>query len=105
MEESDEEETYDIHNREQTLRNMLDSISTSIAENTMTEKEYSNELLNINYHLDLETKTYVLSDEDQALISNFRAVRKRLSDEYIKGEMQDLPFEDNSIVLVSSFIS
>ena len=93
LEESDEEETYDIHDREQTLRNMLDSISASIAENTMSEREYSNELLNINYHLDLETKTYVLSDEDQALVSNFRAVRKRLSDEYVKGEISEQEFD------------
>ena len=94
LEESeDEEETYDIYNREQTLRSMLDSISASIAENTMTEKEYTNELLNINYHLDLETKTYVLSDEDQALISNFRIVRKRLNDEYVKGEISEQEFD------------
>ena len=77
-----EENTYDIFDEIANLESMQENLSNSFAENLMTHEEYNNEMLRINYYIDVRRKTYILTDENQKFINQLRNTKEKLVNSY-----------------------
>lgn len=87
-----EEETEDIYNQHENLRAMQENLSNLIAENRITHEEYENEMLRTNYYIDVNTKTYVLTDEDNIIIQRTRSRKASLIESYKSLEISEEEF-------------
>jgi len=88
----EEENTYDIFDELANLESMQENLSISFAENSMTHEEYNNEMLRINYYIDIRRKTYILTEENQKFINELRSTKEKLVNSYKEDYINETQF-------------
>lgn len=89
---SDDSETFDIYDEIENLRAMQENLSNLISENRITHEEYNSEMLRTNYYIDVKTKTYVLTGENQGFINKLRKTKEKLINAYKYGDIDETQF-------------
>ena len=87
-----DDESYDLYDEVANLEKWQEILSDSIANNTISQQEFDDEMLKTNYYLDLKTKTYILDEDDQEIINKLRMYKASLSENYKMGILSEEQF-------------
>lgn len=87
-----DDESYDLYDEVANLEKWQEILADSIANNTISQQEFDDEMLKTNYYLDLKTKTYVLDEDDQEIINKLRMYKASLTENYKMGILSEEQF-------------
>jgi len=82
----------DLYDEIGTLERWQETLSDMLASGTVTHEDFEIEMFKTRYYIDIKTKTFILNDEDQAILQKIRDMKNEKIAEYRRGDITEHDF-------------
>jgi hypothetical protein len=87
-----EEIDSDLYDEIGNLERWQETLADMLASGNITHEDFEIEMFKTRYYIDIKTKTFILSDEDNEILQKVRAIKNEKTDEYKRGEITENEF-------------
>lgn len=87
-----EEIDSDLYDEIGNLERWQETLSDMLASGNITHEDFEIEMFKTRYYIDIKTKTFILSDEDNEILQKVRDIKNKKADEYKRGEITENEF-------------
>tara|TARA_B110000977_G_scaffold15653_3_gene19159 strand:+ start:3535 stop:8157 length:4623 start_codon:yes stop_codon:yes gene_type:complete len=82
----------DLYDEIGNLERWQETLADMLSSGNVTHEDFEIEMFKTRYYIDIKTKTFVLSDEDNEFLQKIRDLKSNLSNEYRIGEITENQF-------------
>lgn len=87
-----EEIDSDLYDEIGILEKWQETLADMLASGNITHEDFEIEMFKTRYYIDIKTKTFILSDEDNEILQRVRNLKSEKTEEYKRGEITENDF-------------
>jgi plasmid maintenance system killer protein len=87
-----EEINSDLYDEIGNLEKWQETLADMLASGNITHEDFEIEMFKTRYYIDIKTKTFILSDEDNEILQKVRDIKNKKMEEYTLGEITENEF-------------
>jgi hypothetical protein len=95
-----EEIDSDLYDEIGNLEKWQETLSEMLASGNVTHEDFEIEMFKTRYYIDIKTKTFILTDEDNEILQKVRDIKNEKIEEYRQGTISENEFNTSYIFYI-----